>query len=104
MPTELFTEPMVPQHGDQHLPEVRRNQAEFQAMFGDFKARHVVSFWVGPAPQGEWMGMLFNLEDGKQVKVAIPITLFQRFGNEFVLAMMTAGELAEAAYSAKGSA
>jgi hypothetical protein len=95
----------VPKPGDNHKPHVRSNQAEFQEMFGDFKAKHVKGFWIGPAPKGEWVGICFSLEDGSTVKASIPYTLWQTFGNEFVLAMMSASEICEAAYSpAKGNA
>jgi hypothetical protein len=88
--------------GDQHDADVRAKQAEFQKTFGDFRARNVTGFWLGPAPQGEWMGMIFDLEDGSQVRAALPIWLFQAFGAEYVLAMNTAAELCEMAYSKPG--
>jgi hypothetical protein len=45
------------------------------------------------------MGMIFKIEDGTEAHVALPITLFQAFGAEYVLAMNTAAELCEMAYS-----
>jgi hypothetical protein len=70
--------------------------------FGDFKSRHITGFHCGPAPQGEWVWMIFDMEDGSTVKVSVPYTLWQQFGNEYVLAMMTAAELIQAAYSPGG--
>jgi hypothetical protein len=93
-----FDPATIPKLGDQHTTAVRAEQAKFQAEFGDFKARHVMGFWLGPAPKGEWIGMIFDLEDGSTVKVSLPLTLWQRFGNEYVLAMMTAAERIELAY------
>lgn len=95
----------IPKPGDQHDADVRAKQAEFQKAFGDFRARNVTGFWLGPAPQGEWVGMIFYLEDGTEARVAVPITLLQAFGVEYALAMMTAGELCEIAYgNTKGTA
>ena len=92
-------ETTVPAQGDQHKAEVRAQQREFQEHFGDFKSRHVMSFWVGPAPQGEWIGLYFELENGEKVRVSIPLPMWQIFGNELVLAMMSGEDLAQLAYA-----
>jgi hypothetical protein len=100
----VFEPSTIPKPGDQHRASVRAEQEKFQKAFGDFKPRHVQQFWVGPSPKGEWVGMVFDLEDGSQAKVALPYTLWQVFGNEYLLAMMTAAERIELAYgSAKGA-
>ncbi|MER8810448.1 hypothetical protein [Mesorhizobium australicum] len=90
--------------GDQHNPRVRANQAAFQNRFGDFKTRHVVGLHFGPAPKGEWVGIILDMEDGSEVRVAIPFNYWQAFGNEYVLAMMSAGEIVQAAYGQEGAA
>ncbi len=87
----------IPKPGDRHNAEVRAKQAAFQEAFGDFEPRHIAGFWAGPAPKGEWVGIIFEVGD-EQVKVAIPFTLWQALGNEYALAMMTAAELAQVAY------
>ncbi|UCI17870.1 hypothetical protein FJ970_22575 [Mesorhizobium sp. B2-1-8] len=92
----------IPQRGDAQSPKVRANQKAFQERFGDFKSCHITGFQLGPAPKGEWVGLMFNLEDGSTVKVSVPYTLWQAFGNEYVLAMMTAGELVQMAYGKPG--
>lgn len=95
----------IPKPGDQHDWTVRAHQATFQEKFGDFKCKHITGFQCGPAPQGEWVGMIFDMEDGSTVKVAIPFNYWQQFGNEHVLAMMTAAELVQMAYGpAQGEA
>ncbi|TPI16584.1 hypothetical protein [Mesorhizobium sp. B4-1-1] len=96
-----FDPATIPQPGDQHNADVRARQAAFQEAFGDFQGAHVAGFWAGPAPKGEWVGIIFEV-DGKRLKVAVPFTLWQRFGNEYALAMMTAAELADLAYSNPG--
>ncbi|WP_135906513.1 hypothetical protein [Mesorhizobium sp. M3A.F.Ca.ET.175.01.1.1] len=88
----------IPKPGDQHDPRVRANQKAFQAKFGDFQARHVVGLHLGPAPKGEWVGCIFDMEDGSTVKVAIPFNYWQAFGNEYTLAMMSAAEIVQTAY------
>ncbi|TPJ83304.1 hypothetical protein FJ492_24115 [Mesorhizobium sp. B2-5-4] len=85
-----FDPSKIPQAGDQHDPKVRANQKAFQERFGDFKARHVTGIHLGPAPKGEWVGCIFDMEDGSTVQVAIPFNYWQAFGNEYVLAMMSA--------------
>ncbi|TSE07580.1 hypothetical protein C1D09_018790 [Mesorhizobium intechi] len=99
-----FDPKTIPQAYDPQNPRVRANQAEFQEQFGDFKAHHVTGLRLGPAPKGEWVGMSFDKEDGTTVKVSIPYTLWQAFGNEYVLAMMSAGEIIQAAYGREGAA
>ena len=94
-----FDPATIPQHGDQHRPEVRARQREFQEHFGDFRSQHVVRFWVGPAPQGEWIGVYFELENGETVRASIPGPMWQRFASDCMLAIMSAAELYEAAYS-----
>ena len=94
----------IPQAYDPQNPLVQANQADFQELFGDFKTHHVVGLRVGPAPKGEWVGMRFDKEDGTTVDVSIPFTLWQRFGNEYVLAMMSAGQIVQAAYGHEGAA
>lgn len=95
----------IPKHGDQHKADVRANQRGFQERFGDFKTHHVMGLQIGPAPKGEWIGILFEKEDGDVVRVSIPFPMWQAFGQEYVLAMMSASELVEAAYAPpKGSA
>ncbi|MBZ9748297.1 hypothetical protein LB516_23995 [Mesorhizobium sp. CO1-1-7] len=78
-----FDPSKIPQSGDQHDPKVRANQKAFQERFGDFKARHVTGIHLGPAPKGEWVGCIFDME---------------------VLAMMSAGEIIQAAYGEAGKA
>ncbi|MER8492242.1 hypothetical protein NKH53_29005 [Mesorhizobium australicum] len=100
-----FDPAKIPKPGDQHDPKVRANQRAFQERFGDFPSRHVVGLHFGPAPKGEWVGIILDMEDGSTVKVAIPYNYWQAFGNEYTLAMMTAAEICETAYSpAKGKA
>ncbi|QKC91031.1 hypothetical protein EB230_23450 [Mesorhizobium sp. NZP2234] len=100
-----FDPATIPKPGDQHDPTVRAHQATFQERFGDFKSRHVVGLHFGPAPKGEWVGIIMDMEDGSTVKVAIPFTLWQAFGNEYALAMMTAAEIVQMAYGpAEGQA
>ncbi|PSJ57391.1 hypothetical protein [Pseudaminobacter soli (ex Li et al. 2025)] len=99
---ELFDPATIPAHGHQHAADVRANQAGFQEAFGDFKKHHIVSFQIGPAPKGEWIGVQFWKEDRDVVKISIPFTLWQAFGNEYVLAMMSAGELIQVAYREAG--
>ncbi|PZV33373.1 hypothetical protein [Mesorhizobium kowhaii] len=93
-----FDTKTIPKPGDQHDPTVRAHQATFQERFGDFPSRHVVGLQFGPAPKGEWVGLIVELEDGSAVKAAIPFTLWQAFGNEYALAMMTAAEIVQMAY------
>ncbi|MDH6235148.1 hypothetical protein M2281_005770 [Mesorhizobium soli] len=95
---ELFDPATIPTHGQQHAAGVRANQAAFQEKFGDFRKHHIVGCQIGPAPQGEWVGIQFEKEDGDVVKIAIPYTLWQGFGNEYCLAIMSAGELLQTAY------
>lgn len=94
-----FDPATIPKHGDQHKAEVRAKQRAFQEHFGDFKAQHVVGLWIGPAPKGEWVGLYFELENGQTFRAAVPGPMWQRFGNEWILAMMSAAELYEAAYA-----
>ncbi|TPN53989.1 hypothetical protein [Mesorhizobium sp. B1-1-7] len=99
-----FDPSTIPQAYDPQNPQVRANQAEFQHQFGDFKAHHIMGFRLGPAPKGEWVGMRFDMEDGTTVSVSVPFTLWQAFGNEYVLAMMSAAQIASAAYGKEGEA
>ncbi|MER9171234.1 hypothetical protein NKI12_28690 [Mesorhizobium australicum] len=94
----------IPTPGDQHSKTVRMNQTVFQMKFGDFKDRHITGFQVGPAPKGEWVGCIFDMDDGSTVRVAIPFNYWQAFGNEYVLAMMSAGQIVQAAYGHEGAA
>ncbi|UCI33259.1 hypothetical protein [Mesorhizobium sp. B4-1-4] len=66
--------------------------------------RQIVLAHERPAPKGEWVGMRFDMEDGTTISVSIPYTLWQAFGNEYVLAMMSAGEIIQAAYGEAGKA
>ncbi|ESY20399.1 hypothetical protein NKJ66_07340 [Mesorhizobium sp. M0078] len=99
-----FDPATIPEAYDPQNPLVRANQAEFQKEFGDFQSRHIAGFRMGPAPKGEWVGMRFDMEDGTTVNVSVPITLWQAFGNEYVLAMMSAGQIIQAAYGHEGAA
>ncbi|MFD1983528.1 hypothetical protein ACFSOZ_12695 [Mesorhizobium newzealandense] len=99
-----FDQNTIPHAYSPQNPLVRANQAEFQQEFGDFKVHHIAGFRVGPAPKGEWVGMRFDMEDGSTLKVSIPLTLWQSFGNEYVCAMMSAGEIVQAAYGQEGAA
>lgn len=70
----------------EHAERVEQNRQAFMAQFGDFKAVASSGMWLGCSPDGQYLGLQFDLPDGVH-RIALPWQDVDAFFTELAGAM-----------------